>query len=257
MEESEKFIRPHGMSSEKASRVKARGHKKEFIYASLIKGEVTKGTKKEDVRDINGKIHSLKGGGEIQKKEGRHGKWQIFLYKKSRFEQEISFPAREIILDILNIFPTTHQDYENNKREIKDRIKKPMINLKDFLLNRNNRSNFFNKSFFDNRVNFFVIYDDEAFYVFDKEETINIFVNLLEVGNSSTSQKVVFKYENKLVAEIECRTTDDGKYPALLFNMQKRLAFDLLTKEIVPNKNFNPVIKVYGKAIEYFENYPL
>ncbi len=61
MGESNKIIKPHGMSSEKASRVKIRGHKKEYIYASLINGEVIKGTKKEDVKDSNGKIHSLKG----------------------------------------------------------------------------------------------------------------------------------------------------------------------------------------------------
>lgn len=61
----EKVIRKHGMSSEKARRVKSRGHKKEFIYANLIGGKVVRGTKKEDVEDSNGKIHSLKGGSEI------------------------------------------------------------------------------------------------------------------------------------------------------------------------------------------------
>ena len=71
-----KKIKLHGMSSEKASRVKKRGHKKEYIYATLIMGKVVRGTKKEDVVDMNGKIHSLKGGGEIKGGEGRKGKWQ-------------------------------------------------------------------------------------------------------------------------------------------------------------------------------------
>jgi len=132
-----------------------------------------------------------------------------------------------------------------------------MIKLKEFLLNEENRFNFFNKSFFDERVDFFVIYDDEAFYAFDKEETINTFVKHLEVDNNSTFQKVVFKYHDKLVAELECRTTDDGKYPAILFNMLKRQAFNLLIEKIKLNKKFNPVLCVYGKTIEYFENYPL
>ncbi len=35
-----KDIKPHGMSSEKASRVKKRGQNKEYIYAKLIGGEV-------------------------------------------------------------------------------------------------------------------------------------------------------------------------------------------------------------------------
>jgi len=253
----EKTIRKHGMTTEKARRVKARGHKKEFIYATLIKGEVVRGTKKEDVRDSNGRIHSLKGGSEIQKKSGRHGKWQIFLYKKSRFEQEMTFAGREIILEILNTFPLIHQEYEENKNDIKEKVKKPMIKLKEFLLNEDNRFSFFNKSFFDERVDFFVVYDDEAFYVFDKEETINTFVKFLEVDNNSTLQKVVFKYNNKLVAEFEYRTTDDGKYPAMLFNMQKRPAFDLLTEKISEKKVFNPVLIAYGNAIKYFEHYSL
>ena len=118
-----KIIKKHGMSSEKARRVKERGHKKEFIYANLIKGEIVKGTKKEDVKDSNGRIHSLKGGGEIQKKSGRHGKWQIFLYKKSRFEQETTFYGREIILNILNQFPLTYQEYEETKKQVKEKIK--------------------------------------------------------------------------------------------------------------------------------------
>lgn len=65
MVSSSKVIKPHGMSSEKASRVKIRGHKKEHIYASLIHGKVIKGIKKEDVVDKNGKIHSIKGVGFV------------------------------------------------------------------------------------------------------------------------------------------------------------------------------------------------
>jgi hypothetical protein len=254
--EEDKIIKPHGMTSEKASRVKARGHKKEFIYATLIKGEIVKGTKKGDVRDINGKIHSLKGGSEIQRKSGRHGKWQIFLYKKSRFEEDTTFCGREIFLEILNQFPLTYKEYELNKEQVKENVKNYMVKLKEFLTDRQNRFDFFNKSFFDERVDYLVIYDDEVFYVFDKDEVIETFVDFLKVENNSSLQKVVFHYK-RIISEIEYRTTDDGKYPAILFNMQKRQAFDLLTEKIIEHKSFNPVIKVYGKAIEYFENYPL
>jgi len=250
-----KIIKKHGMSTEKASRVKKRGHKKEFIYAKLINGNVVKGTKKEDVKDSNNKLHSLKGGNEINKKSGRDGKWQIFLYKKSRFEQEINFPGKDIFLNILNIFPKTHKEYENNKTEIKNKIIKPIIKLKKYLTNRNNKYNFYNKSFFDERVNFFVIYDDDTFYIFDKEEVINTFCDFLNVDTNKTFQKVVFKYNNKLLAELEYRTTDDGKYPAILFNMQKRPAFNLLVNKILIKKELNEVLVVYGKAITYFNNY--
>ncbi len=249
-------ILPHGMQSEKARRVKLRGHNKEFIYSKIIKGEVVKGTKKEDVKDINGKIHSLKGGSEILKKSGREGKWQILLYKKSRFEED-AFPGRSLILEILNSFPDTHEVYEQDKDVVKERVKNPTIRLKEFLLNKQNRFKFFDKSFFDDRVDFLVIYDDEAFYVFDRTETINTFVDFLEVDNNSSYQKVVFKYGDRIVAEFEYRTTNDGKYPSMLFNMQKRRAFDLLTSKIGTPKAFNPVLIAYGKAAEYFESYSL
>ena len=39
----------HGMTSDKAWRVKTRGNRKEDIFAELIKGIVLKGTKKPDV----------------------------------------------------------------------------------------------------------------------------------------------------------------------------------------------------------------
>ena len=253
----QKKIKPHGMSSEKARRVKERGHKKEFIYANLIKGQLVRGTKKEDVRDINGKIHSLKGGGEIQKKSGRHGKWQIFLYKKSRFEQEEGFHGREFMLEILGTFPERYRQYQENKKAVKEKIKIPMRELKIFLSDEQNKAKFFDKAFFDEKVDFFVIYDDETFYIFDKEEVIRTLAQCLTLDNSSTIQKVVFKYKNKIVAEIEVRTTDDGKYPAILFNMLKRQACDLLTDNIVRKKRFNPVIYAYGGAVDYFEHYPL
>lgn len=66
----------HGMTSEKASRVKIRGHKKEHIYAHLIGGKVIKGIGKEDVKDSKGKIHTVKGGGEIkgEKAEEENGR---------------------------------------------------------------------------------------------------------------------------------------------------------------------------------------
>ena len=74
-----KVIKLHGMSSEKASRVKLRGHNKEHIFAGLINGEIIKGTKKPDVRGKHGQLYSIKGGSEIKRKEGRDGRWSIFF----------------------------------------------------------------------------------------------------------------------------------------------------------------------------------
>jgi hypothetical protein len=61
-----KVSKPHGMTSDKASRVKTRGNRKEDIFADLIKGIVVKGTKKQDVINSYEQCFSVKGGGEVQ-----------------------------------------------------------------------------------------------------------------------------------------------------------------------------------------------
>ena len=126
-----------------------------------------------------------------------------------------------------------------------------MIKLKEYLLNKENLSEFFDKSFFDKRVDFFVIYDDEIFHIFDKEEVWQTFLDYFEVDNNSTFQKVVFKY-NKLCGEVEVRSTDDGKYPSMIFTMGKRANFNLLSEKITETKEFTHVIKFYGNAIKTF-----
>jgi len=248
-----KIIKPHGMSSEKASRVKLRGHKKEYIYANLIKGEVVKGTRKEDVKNGSGKIHSIKGGGEIKGGEGRKGKWQIFLHKISKFENDKKFYGREIFIKILKTYPDSHKEYEEKKEIVKENIIPHMKELKEYLIKKENKYNFLNKSFFDEKVDYFVIYHDDTFYIYDRKETIKIFSKILSIENNRTFQKVVFKYDEKIIGEIEVRTTDDGKYPSILFNMLKLRAFDLLSKEIKKYEKLSPNLYVYGEAIKSFK----
>ncbi len=248
-----KTIKPHGMSSEKASRVKIRGHKKEHIYATLIGGEVVRGVKKEDVKDSKGKIHSLKGGGEIKGGEGRRGKWQIFLFKLSTFEREKTFPGRDFFINILKSYPNKHEQYQDNKKAVKENVKFHMTQLKDYLSNRSSLYNFVNKSFFDNRVDYFVIYHDDTFHIFDRSEAIKSFSNCLTVDNNRTFQKVILKYKDRIVGEVEVRTTNDGKYPSILFNMLKNRAINLLEEKIRGEKRLSPNIYTHGNASKSFE----
>lgn len=247
----ENIPKSHGMSPEKASRVKKRGHNKEHIFVGLIGGEIVKGTKKQDVKGKHGQLYSIKGGSEVKEGDGREGRWAIFLLKESKFEEDKEFPAREIFLKILRSYPKEHSEYEKAKDTYKRKIIPYMVELKKFLLNKSNLSLFLDKAFFDKRIDFFVVYDDDIFHIFDKGEVWNTLLNNLEVDNSSTFQKVVLKLGN-LCGEIEVRTTDDGKYPCMLFVMNKRITFDLLKDKISRNKDFTPVIRLYGSAIENF-----
>ena len=74
------------------------GHKKEKEYANLIKGEIILGTKKGDVKDQEGKLHSVKSG----------KKWQLCLYSKKRISN-CSFLKE--LLPSLNAFPDNYDDY--------------------------------------------------------------------------------------------------------------------------------------------------
>ncbi|MEA3329233.1 MAG: hypothetical protein U9Q06_00635 [Nanoarchaeota archaeon] len=242
----------HGMTSDKAWRVKTRGNRKEDIFADLIKGIVLKGTKKPDVMNAYRQFFSVKGSSEKQGGEGRDGRIQVFMYNPSRFEKEQDFPAGSIIKDIFACYPPTHQEYQEYKAEIKEKISEHMIRLKEFLLDDENRAKFLYRAFFDRKMDFLVVYDDEIFHIFDKDEVWQVFLKYLEVDNSSTNQKVVFKYGN-IVAEIEMRTTDDGKYPTIFMPLNKRIMFNLLLEKIANKKELSPYLWLYGNAIKKYK----
>lgn len=243
--------KPHGMTSDKAWRVKTRGGRKEDIFADLIKGLVLKGTKKPDIVNAYLQFFSVKGSSEKQGKEGRDGRIQVFMYKPSRFEQDLDFPARDIILDIFSCYPATYQEYQNNKKEIKSKIAIHMKRLKEFLLDEDNRAKFLDRAFFDRKMDFFVIYDDEIFHIFDKDEVWKVFLENLEVDNNASNQKVVFKY-GQLCIEIEMRTSEE-KYPTMFMPMNKRITFDLLTKKIKGQKKLSNYLWLYGNAIKKYK----
>lgn len=247
-----KQSKPHGMTSDKAYRVKTRGNRKEDIFARLIDGIVIKGTQKQDVMNAYEQFFSIKGSGEKKGGEGRDGRLQIFLYNKNRFQKEVDFPAGNIINDIFGCYPETYQQYQDNKEDVKEQIANHMVRLKEFLSDDENRSNFLNRAFFDRKVDFFVIYDDDIFHIFDKEEVWKVFLENLTIENNSTNQKVVLKHKY-LCMEIEMRTTDDGKYPSIFMPMNKRIIFNLLTDKIKPKKELSPYLWLYGNAIKKYK----
>lgn len=251
MSNTAKIIKPHGMSSEKASRIKNRGHNKEHLLAGLIGGEVIKGTNKLDVRDKKGKLYTVKGGSEIKGKEGRDGRWQLFMYKKSRFEAEKDYPARKIFMNILDIFPKNKQDYDINPEPIKEQVKKPMKKLKKYLSKTKNMSKFFNKSIFNNKIDYLAIYHDDVFHIFSKEDVLKTFENCFKVINNATYQKVVFSYNNKIAIEIEVRKTE-GKYPSILLITTKKIIFNILSNHIKKMNKATRNLYVYGNAIKTF-----
>jgi hypothetical protein len=175
------------------------------------------------------------------------------MYNPSRFEKEKDFPARDIIQKIFDCYPKTYQEYQDTKSAVKAKISSCMKELKDFLLNDQDRAKFLDRAFFDRKVDFFVIYDDDIFHIFDKNEVWTIILNNLKVENSSSNQKVVFKTD-VICAEIEMRTTDDGKYPTIFMPMSKRVIFDLLSRNIKQKKELTRFLWLYGNAIKNYKH---
>ena len=85
-------------SSEISSEKKLSGHHREFNYATLIGGEVLRGTQKGDVKDKNGNLHSVKSG----------KKWQVFLYAYSRISASRHL---NILKPCLDAFPEDYEQY--------------------------------------------------------------------------------------------------------------------------------------------------
>ena len=90
-------------SSKISSEKKKAGHKNEVTFAKLIGGVVKKGTRKGDVLDRFGNLHSVKGG----------KKWQIFLYTLGRISKCLHL---NILKPCIESFPDNYDQY------LKDRI---------------------------------------------------------------------------------------------------------------------------------------
>ncbi len=249
-----KTIKKHGMTTEKARRVKLRGHNKEYLFAELIGGKVVKGVNKIDVYDKNGRGYTVKGGSEVKGKSGTEGRWQLFMFGKRRFENDLNFPARELFIEILNSFPKTREEYDKNPEIYKKRVKIPMIKLKNYLSDKTKMHSFFDKAIFNFRLDFLVIYHNDIFHIFDREEILDIFGKYLKVTTNKTTQKVVFQYKEKLWIEIEVRKTE-GKFPSILLITNKLKILKLLSDNIEKFEKRTRNIYTYGKTIDYFNDY--
>lgn len=85
-------------SSEISSEKKMGGHSREDHFATLINGEVIRGTQKADIFDKNGNRYSVKSG----------KKWQIFLYGLSRIRSSEHLVLME---DCINAFCDDAEKY--------------------------------------------------------------------------------------------------------------------------------------------------
>lgn len=199
------------MSSEKAREVRAQGHIDALEFAKLIGLETDYKNNiiaKKDVIDPSGDTHSVKSGKK---------RWQIFLYSKNRFESDDAFLSMngigQLFIKCLNVFPITFDEYQNNKQHYKEILRSPMQELCELLKLKRRVRTFLNKAFFNGgEVDYLTIKHNGLFHVFYNKDVINAFADNLIISNSlarklgeTSEQKVLFKYNNNNLGEIEIR----------------------------------------------------
>lgn len=260
------MAKKRAMSSEHARSVKLSGHTRERLFANSIGlGSEYKhdGQAKKDVIDFNGDCHSIKSGTW----------WQIFLYRSSRIENDYGFKAMngmgELILSCLNVFLDNRDDYLKDKDKYKNLLQKPMKELCLKLQDKNRLQAFLSKSIFNGgEVSYLTIFENnDDIHVFYYRDVVDVLSSSISIDNSKAkskgqfdNQKVLFKYDNKNIGEIEVRNDSKQHYKEIKFRLNAIKTLDILKENIktsekpnIINKIKNDSITCYGQAIKKFK----
>lgn len=254
--------RSRASSSERAREYRQKGHDDAWIFAILLGLDddyQNDKQAKKDVIDPSGDAHSVKSG---------QSRWQIFLYRRSRFETDDGFQALNgvgsLLIHCIDAFPPNYEDYVKDKNPSKERLRTPMRELKDRLQRKALLRAFLMKSMFNGgEVDYLTVCHEEEFHVFLNRDVVNVMGKAFTVensvaasgGDSPPEQKVLFKHEGKNVGELEMRNDSKGHYQEVLFNMNKLRVMDLLFSNLEMTKQYSEEIFVYGNAGKKFGNW--
>ena len=246
-----------GLNSADARKVRQQGHDDAFEFAMLIGLErdyENDAAAKKDVIDPSGDAHSLKSGNK---------KWQIFLYGRRAFEDDVFQSMNgigQLLIQCIESFPASFDDYQSDKMAAKQRCRIPMVKLKDLLQEKRRVRSLLNKSMFNaGEVNYLTVRHENIYHVFSRTDVIKAFSDAVIIENSQArsanqvpEQKVIFKYEGVNLAELEMRNDSPIHYRQIRFNMIKPRMMKLLLKEIPFKSKFNKDVLVYGEASKKF-----
>ncbi len=247
-----------GLSSEDARLIRQAGHDDALLFAlcmGLDQDYRRDPTAKKDVIDPAGDAHSVKSGKK---------KWQVFLYGRNRFANDIFFQVMNGIGDILvsciDSFPESFNDYVKDKEKYKNQLQPHMIELKEKLQVKRRLKAFISKSIFNGgEVDYLTVLDDGIFHVFWGDEISTLLSKNLSVENSIArnntqfnNQKVILKYRGLNLGEIEMRNDSETHYREIRFNILKPRFMNMVFSLIEERKIFNEYIIVHGQAINRF-----
>lgn len=249
-----------GGTSEQGRSRREQGHQNATAFANAIglgKEYQRDRRAKKDVIDPAGDSHSVKSGEK---------KWQIFLYGRKRFVSDDGFQALNgvgsLLVHCLDVFPPRYEDYINNKEEAKLRLQVPMRELRDRFQRKALLRAFLRKSIFNGgEVSYLTIRYNRVFRVYWSDDVVKTLASMFTVSNSSgishgqfDDQKVVFRWDDRNVGELEMRTSGPEKYVKVLFNINARACIDLLDSADLSSISWkhNQNVMLYGKARETF-----
>jgi len=249
-----------GLSSEDARKVRQQGHDDALEFALLIgldNDYQNDQAAKKDVIDLSGDAHSLKSG---------NIKWQIFLYGKRAFEDDVFQSMNgigQLLVQCIESFPHDFSDYLKDKISAKQKCRIPMKKLAELLREKRRIRSFINRAMFNaGEVNYLTVRHDNIYHVFSRADVIKVFSDAVVVENSQArsanqvpEQKVIFKYRGLNLAELEMRNDSVIHYRQIRFNMLKPRMMSLLFEKIPQTKIFNEQILVYGEASKKFGNW--
>jgi hypothetical protein len=257
IQEIQKTPKKKAMTGEKASIVKKAGHSNETEFASLLEGNVIPGHGKADVSK-NGLYFSLK---KICKRI------QVALYSKNSKYWAITSASAMMCKDILTIYPSSFDEYKENKGHYKSLLREKMITFKNHLSDPVNLKEYLNLVFTNSgEVNYIVMKDGDHQYIFDSQEVIDTIVKDAKVENSKArkpgdtpEQKTLVtiphgkKGNYKNLLELEIRNSSQGHYAEFLCVCNRDPLFHLLKSNIVDEAVFKDALIVRGAAIKDFE----
>jgi hypothetical protein len=253
--------RKRGFSTAEGARLaRQSGHDDAITFARAIGMEEDYQNNKQakkDVWDPSGDTHSVKSG---------KVKWQLFLYRESRFTSDSGFVTMngigDLLIECINCFPKDPLEYQSNKTACKIKLQTPMRAICEKLQCKKRLRSFLEKSIFDGRqVDYLTIKEGDVYLVFGRDDIIKVLSENLEVcnsikrnKNSIDAQKVLFKYNSKNIIELEMRneSPEKGHYREIRLNMMRPRAIELFIEKIKEKEPFNDLVIKYGSTIKTF-----
>ncbi len=175
------------------------------------------------------------------------------------------------MIDCLDAYPTTYDEYLSNKTAAKLRLQPHMRRLLEELNKPKMLASLLAKALFDGgNADYLSIYpglakdlkEKKHFHVFHKNKVVDTLCTNVSLRNSKArhskqmdDQKVVFfsLLHNKQIGQIEDRHDSKSHYKQIKFRLDSEPVFEILKSNIHPKKNVEPQVTTYGLACKWLK----